>query len=892
MEKLKEFANFIQKKAKECVRRLPEIVKQIRENAPDMAKQVVRNVPGHLKQLFQNMPQYAMNLGRRLWENRPTPRSAARFVSRNKRQCIFGGALVILTLVVFCFMSGGQDISVASTPGVVCNSNGVMVYEGAGEQYNILKYNDEQVWLPEDTKISVLTVSGNWYRISFSYQGEIVKGYVDSAAVAVNEVNVASEVPATIVHKNTAVYEKAGVDSVQLQNEGAQMCLANGKNVVILSEEMADGEKWFEISFTYNKKVMHGYINSRYARIRISEPIKAAVRNTGWVILRQEPELRSFPVLVDDIHAVRMYDTKNVKIVDEELAGGQLWYKILVEYDGVEYRGYVPAVKIRFGEIVEKVPEFTAPPSATPVGRFVATPEPKPEPVTQPADKKEKGGKGGKQTAEPKAMSMKKFKKYIKDQGFPEDYQKALIELHKQYPYWIFNAYDTGIEWSDAVAGESKMGLNLIENSRPSGYKSKAAGAYDSATDTYRAFDGNSWVAVSTGAVAYFMDPRNFLNATDIFMFESQEYQEGAQTREGVEEALYNTVMYKTKFTYKDDDGKEKSMYYSQAFMKAARQSGVNPYTLVARVKQEVVTGPASMSVAVTGDARGYKGIYNFYNIGATHGANAVYNGLRYAASAGDYGRPWNNPLKAIVGGAQFIGSTYINKGQNTNYLQKFNVTPGGNYNHQYMANIEAPYSEAKRSAAAYGNTKATMNLVFSIPIYKNMPKKVCSAPASGRNGNNYLSGLAVQGYAMSPAFVKGSDGSTTYKVTVENKVKAVRIQATAVNNKARLRGTGKQTLAVGENTFVVRVTAENGAVRNYRICVTRLAKGQTISGKDAKDGRHDSAGKPKSTNKPAATARPTSAPRPTVRPIARPVPTTKPDSTREPQNGQDDDND
>lgn len=889
MEKLKEFANFIQKKAKDFVQEMPERMRQVRRNAPGAAKQAVHGVPGVVKQLLRNMPQYAMGIVRRLWEIRPTRRSVLQFVRRNKRQCIFGGALVIMTLIAFCFMSGGQDISVASTPGVISSSNGTMVYEGAGEQYNVLKYDKEQVWLPTDTKISVLTVYENWYRISFSYQGEILKGYVDSAAVTVNEVNVASEVPATIIQKNTIVYEKAGENSVRLQNEDTQIQLANGKNVVIFSEEMADGDKWFGISFTYNKKVMQGYINSRYARIRISEPIKAAVRSAEWVTLRQEPGLRSYPVLVDDIHAVRIYDTRNVSVVDEELAGGQIWYKILVEYDGVEYRGYVPAVKIRFGEIVEKVPEFTAAPSATPIGRLVATPEP--EPAALPQGKKGKGGKGEKQTPAPGAMSMKKFKKYIKDQGFPEDYQKALIALHKQYPYWIFNAYDTGLEWSDAVAGESKMGLNLIENSRPSGYKSKAAGAYDSATDTYRAFDGSSWVAVSTGAVAYFMDPRNFLNATDIFMFESQEYQEGAQTRAGVEEALYNTPMYKTKFTYKDDDGKEKSMYYSQAFMKAARQSGVNPYTLVARVKQEVVTGPSSMSVAVTGNAGGYKGIYNFYNIGATHGANAVYNGLRYAANTGDYGRPWNNPLKAIVGGAQFIGSTYINRGQNTNYLQKFNVTPGGNYNHQYMANIEAPYSEAKRSATAYGNTKATMNLVFSIPIYKNMPKKVCSAPASGRNGNNYLNGLAVQGYAMSPTFVRGADGSTTYKVTVENKVKAVRIQATPVNNKARLCGTGKQTLAVGDNTFIVRVTAENGAVRNYRICVTRLAKGETIDKTGAKDEEHSSAGKPKNTSKPAATAKPTNVPRATVKPIRKPIPTTKPDNTKEPQDGQNDDN-
>ena len=38
------------------------------------------------------------------------------------------------------------------------------------------------------------------------------------------------------------------------------------------------------------------------------------------------------------------------------------------------------------------------------------------------------------------------------------------------------------------------------------------------------------------------------------------------------------------------------------------------------------------------------------------------------------YNRPWTTPKKAIVGGANFISSSYIAKGQYTSYLKKFNV--------------------------------------------------------------------------------------------------------------------------------------------------------------------------------------------------------------------------
>ena len=65
---------------------------------------------------------------------------------------------------------------------------------------------------------------------------------------------------------------------------------------------------------------------------------------------------------------------------------------------------------------------------------------------------------------------------------------------------------------------------------------------------------------------------------------------------------------------------------------------------------------------------------------------------------------PWNNQYKAIVGGAIFIGKQYINRGQDTIYLQKFNVTDTSTYSHQYMANVEAANSEAIKLYNGYSN--------------------------------------------------------------------------------------------------------------------------------------------------------------------------------------------
>lgn len=91
------------------------------------------------------------------------------------------------------------------------------------------------------------------------------------------------------------------------------------------------------------------------------------------------------------------------------------------------------------------------------------------------------------------------------------------------------------------------------------------------------------------------------------------------------------------------------------------------------------------------------------------------------------YERPWTSPKKAIVGGAQYISKGYIAKGQYTSYLKKFNVNPSGYYpvyNHQYMANLRAPMSEA---LTTYNSMKSNglldNSLNFIIPVFTGMPE-------------------------------------------------------------------------------------------------------------------------------------------------------------------------
>ena len=113
---------------------------------------------------------------------------------------------------------------------------------------------------------------------------------------------------------------------------------------------------------------------------------------------------------------------------------------------------------------------------------------------------------------------------------------------------------------------------------------------------------------------------------------------------------------------------------------------------------------------------------YGWINISYSGKTGYVCASYLYIDGGDIFMRPWTSPKKAIIGGAKFIGSSYINAGQYTSYLKKFNVTGKSLYTHQYMGNLRAPWSEAKTSYNAY-NSLGIINsaLVFSIPIYNNM---------------------------------------------------------------------------------------------------------------------------------------------------------------------------
>ena len=323
-------------------------------------------------------------------------------------------------------------------------------------------------------------------------------------------------------------------------------------------------------------------------------------------------------------------------------------------------------------------------------------------------------------------------------ENFPKSYQPYLEELKKNHPNWTFTALYTNLDWEYVIQNENIFGKNLVPKSYNDRWKNTNPGEYNVEVDA-------GWVDCSKQSLLYTMDPRNFLNESRIFQFEELSFNSSSNSVDGIEKILYGTEFYNQTVSYLTSNGSTVTMNkkYSDLIYSAGIQSKVSSYHLASRIKQEV--GPFLSHSSISGKVVGYEGLYNFYNIGATSSSEpmgAIINGLKYArdgkgaseATKTKYLIPWNTKERAITGGGIFIGSSYINIGQNTIYLQKFHVHDTNNgelFWHQYMTNVLAPYSESNIIYKGYVNSNLLdLNINFIIPVYDNMPEIQEETPA------------------------------------------------------------------------------------------------------------------------------------------------------------------
>ena len=404
-----------------------------------------------------------------------------------------------------------------------------------------------------------------------------------------------------------------------------------------------------------------------------------------------------------------------------------------------------------------------------------------------------------------------KFEAYLDTQGFPESYKPYLRTLHAKYPNWNFRAARTGLSWNDVLEREGKLGKSLVSSSAPSSWKSQAAGAYDPQTGKYTSFDSGGWAAASEKIIAYYLDPRNYINQIGIFQFLTHTYDAETQTSAGLAAVVSGTFLDaafpETGFAT-----------YADALMEAGRTATVNPYVLASMILVE--QGTSGTGKCISGTVSGYEGYYNYYNIGAykTASMSAVTRGLWYASRSGSYQRPWDGHFASLLGGALFYSENYVKQNKNTLYFKKWNVMNGLEDvgEGQYMTNVQAAMSEGTNMGKAY--TDKNQAFVFRIPVYQNMPESAVTFADKG-NPNNWLSSITVDGYALTPAF---SGANTSYSLVVPDSAASINVGATAVAGTSTVSGTGNYSLNYGDNTIQITCISQSGDSRTYTLIVAR----------------------------------------------------------------------
>ena len=407
------------------------------------------------------------------------------------------------------------------------------------------------------------------------------------------------------------------------------------------------------------------------------------------------------------------------------------------------------------------------------------------------------------------------MKTEFRNAGFPESYWEKLAVLKTNHPKWTFYAIDTELDFGTAVLNETYGGRNVLRLSMSNNYAllSKGTNSFDYINNKYIEYDDigghDPWLLANYDTVAFYMDPRNFLS--DMYVLQFQ----GLKNNNLIsDENLYNIISSAYGNTY--------NQRYTNAFIEAGKQSGVDPIYLAALSIEEVGREPTTATSGI------YNGHYNFFNIGASDGANPVVRGLEFAANTdAATNRPWSTPELAIIGGAKWIYNQFLNVGQDTSYFKKFNVieyyfehaNPGKsayyNYTHQYMTNTKAPSSEANTSYSAYfKNSLLDLELNFYIPVYRNMPAKT-TLPTQEGWPNNYLKSISINGTNIAGF----NSEAENYNYYLDRNNPVIDIKATPISSLATVNGAKKYTIDK-DQVIKIECKAQNGDIKTYKINV------------------------------------------------------------------------
>lgn len=300
---------------------------------------------------------------------------------------------------------------------------------------------------------------------------------------------------------------------------------------------------------------------------------------------------------------------------------------------------------------------------------------------------------------------------------------QALVASH---PNWTFKLYETGLSWEATINSEYQNHADSIKNVVPNSYSN----AWICSICGREEQDTGRWYCASRQAIEHVMDPRNSLNDANLFQY-LQLSNDKSITKSQVSQMA-------SKISYLNNQSIIDAIYE----VANDPNYNINPFYIIGKILQEQGNG-ASALCSGQGYKGQYVGYYNLFNVGASgKGEEAVIlNGLAYAKSQG-----WDTPKKSIMGGIGLV-KRYINRGQDTLYYQKFNVTYKPYYANQYAQNLFDAQSIGSILKGYYKNAGLLdSSFTFVIPLYTDMPSSPCKSPSVSDSETGELAYINANG--------------------------------------------------------------------------------------------------------------------------------------------------
>ncbi len=193
----------------------------------------------------------------------------------------------------------------------------------------------------------------------------------------------------------------------------------------------------------------------------------------------------------------------------------------------------------------------------------------------------------------------------------------------------------------------------------------------------------------------------------------------------------------------------------------------------------------------------------------------------------------WNLNVSGSTKG-NIVG--YNGNGKNKSISKTFSFTPksAGTYKVNLNGDVtDANDKESKIGKSVTVTAKPKVTSVNNNTNTNNNNNTTNNNNSNGSNNNNTSTKVKSSNANLSILGVKPSKydftgyrwSVTEYNVTVPNDVTKLTVYATPASSKARYSVSGNTGFKVGTNVITVKVTAENGNTKKYKIYVTREAE-------------------------------------------------------------------